>query len=97
MKSPTYSFDGAAILLTGNGDFTVKRFIGKFEAYQRTYVLIPFDKKYHAFLYLLIRHYLSQITSRKRGSVIKFITKGNIADFKFKIPNINIDNKLLFF
>ena len=94
LKAPDYSFEGAAILLAGNGDFNVKRYIGKFEAYQRTYVLIPFDRKYHSFLYLTMKHYLQEITGGSRGSVIKFITKGNIADFEVTLPQINIDDKL---
>ena len=94
LKAPDYSFEGAAILLAGNGDFNVKRYIGKFEAYQRTYVLIPFDRKYHSFLYLTMKHYLQEITGGSRGSVIKFITKGNIADFEVVLPQINIDDKL---
>jgi type I restriction enzyme S subunit len=53
IKAPSYSFEGAAILLTGNGDFNVKRYIGKFEAYQRTYVLMPYEIKYFSFLFLL--------------------------------------------
>ena len=94
LKAPNYSFDGAAILLAGNGDFNVKRYIGRFEAYQRTYVLIPFDQRYHSFLYLTIKYYLQEITGGSRGSVIKFITKGNIADFEISIPNDDISNKL---
>ena len=94
LKAPNYSFEGAAILLAGNGDFNVKRYIGKFEAYQRTYVLIPFDTKYHSFLYLAIKHYLQEITGGSRGSVIKFITKGNIADFEIALPLESIDDKL---
>ena len=95
LKAPDYSFDGAAILLAGNGDFNVKRYVGKFEAYQRTYVLIPFEQKYHAYLYLLIKYYLPKITGGSRGSVIKFITKGNIANFEFSFPNIEDDDKFL--
>ena len=94
LNAPDYSFEGAAILLAGNGDFNVKRYIGKFEAYQRTYVLIPFDRKYHSFLYLTIKYYLKEITGGSRGSVIKFITKGNIADFEIAMPRENIDDKL---
>jgi type I restriction enzyme, S subunit len=96
LKAPSFSFEGAAILLTGNGDFNVKRFIGKFEAYQRTYVLIPYDVKYFSFLYTLMRFYLSEITGGHQGSVINFITKGMITEFKFNLPNehINIDEKL---
>ena len=94
LKSPNYSFNGKAILLTGNGDFNVKRYEGKFEAYQRTYVLIPYKEKYFGFLFTLIKSFLTQITGGAQGSVIRFITQGMIADFKFLFPKTNIDKKL---
>jgi len=87
IKAPSFSFDGAAILLSGNGDFNVKRYIGKFEAYQRTYVLMPYEVKYLSFLFTLMRYFLSDITGGHQGSVINFITKGMITDFTFSMPN----------
>lgn len=95
LRAPSYSFNGHAILLAGNGDFNIKRYIGKFEAYQRTYVLIPFESKYHTYLYLLIKYYLKEITGGYRGSVIRFITKGNIANFEFSFPKESFDDKLV--
>lgn len=86
IKAPSYSFDGSAILLAGNGDFSIKRYIGKFEAYQRTYVLIPYDVNYFGFLYTIMKYFLSEITGGFRGSVINFITKGMITDFRFNLP-----------
>ena len=86
-----YSFEGKAILVAGNGDFNVKRYNGKFEAYQRTYVLIPDNPKLAGILYYAISKGLSDITIGARGSVINFITKGNIADYKIAIPNNLID------
>lgn len=86
LKAPDYSFEGHAILLSGNGDFNVKRYIGKFEAYQRTYVLIPYKPKLLNLLYIIIKHFLTDITSEHRGSVINFITKGMITNFTFRIP-----------
>ena len=77
-----FSFDNSAILVAGNGDFSVKVYEGKFEAYQRTYVLIPNEKKILGFLYYAIKSNLEKLTSGFRGSVIKFITKGHIEDFK---------------
>lgn len=82
-----YSFDGDAILVAGNGDFNVKYYSGKFEAYQRTYVLIPNNKKLSGVLFFAIRHNLDEITSGSRGSVISFITKGHIENFKVVFPN----------
>ena len=94
LQAPDYSFEGKAILLAGNGDFNVKRYEGKFEAYQRTYVLIPYEDKYFGFLYTLIKFYLNQITGGAQGSVIQFITKSMIDDFTFLLPKINCDSRL---
>ena len=82
----SYSFEGNAILVAGNGDFNVKMYNGKFEAYQRTYVLIPYNPLYTAWLFYAVKFHLDEITSAARGSVIKFITKGNLADFQFAAP-----------
>lgn len=81
-----YSFDGNAILVAGNGDFNVKWYSGKFEAYQRTYVLIPYESHLTSWLYYAVKYHLNEITSAARGSVIKFITKGNLEDFSFYAP-----------
>ncbi len=85
-KAPGYSFEGSAILVAGNGDFNVKYYKGKFEAYQRTYVLIPHNEKLSGLLYFLIKENLSEITSGHRGSVIKFITKGDLEKYKIIMP-----------
>lgn len=68
-----YAFDTKAIIIAGNGDISVKYYEGKFNAYQRTYVLNP--RKY---FYLFLKECENSILSLKsfsRGSVIKFITK----------------------
>ena len=85
--APSYSFDGSAILVAGNGDFNIKYYTGKFEAYQRTYVLMPHDKELLGFLYFLMKKDLSLITGGSCGSVIKFITKGMIKNYKSLLPN----------
>lgn len=91
-KAPNYSFDAHAILLAGNGDFNLKLYRGKFEAYQRTYVLVPSDERLVGLLYFLMKMKLSEITGGSRGSVIKFITKGMIENYKCALPG---DAKLI--
>ena len=81
-----YSFEGNAILVAGNGDFNVKWYNGKFEAYQRTYVLIPYNPRYSSWLYYAVKYNLAKITSAARGSVIRFITKANLENFSFLAP-----------
>ncbi|QHU93435.1 restriction endonuclease subunit S [Candidatus Saccharibacteria bacterium oral taxon 488] len=92
--APSYSFDGSAILVAGNGDFNIKYYTGKFEAYQRTYVLIPHNEELLGFLYFLMKKDLSLITGGSRGSVIKFITKGMIENYRVELPD---DNNLAVF
>ena len=82
-----YSFDANAILLAGNGDFNVKRYNGKFEAYQRTYVLIPYQEGQVGWIYNLIKYNLTKIVSGYKGSVINYLTKGMIEKFKIAVPN----------
>ena len=86
-----YSFEGNAILVAGNGDFNVKFYNGKFEAYQRTYVLIPDNPRFSAWLFYVSKYNLNKITASARGSVIKFITKGCLEDFSFYAPS-NLDD-----
>ena len=90
-RAPSYSFEGSAILLAGNGDFNIKYYTGKFEAYQRTYVLMPYNEGFLGFLYFLMKKDLALITGGSRGSVIKFITKGMIENYKVTLPD---DSKL---
>ena len=99
LKTDSYSFNDSAILLAGNGDFNIKWYRGKFEAYQRTYVLIPYDKNNLGYLFFAMKHFLDLITGASQGSVIKFITKGMIENFKIIYPNnikfINFFNQIL--
>ena len=74
-------------MIAGNGDFNVKYYSGKFEAYQRTYVLIPYNPKLSGLLFTAIKHNLSNITTGFRGSVINFITKGHIDDYLVTFPD----------
>ena len=75
-------FEGNAILLSGNGDFSVKHFRGKFNAYQRTYVLSPYEEKHYAVTYLGTEMAIRGFKKQSSGSIIKFITKGDVE----KIP-----------
>ena len=82
-----YSFEADAILVAGNGDFNVKNYSGKFEAYQRTYVLIPQNELFCGWLYYVVKHHLPKATTAARGSVISFITKGILENIAFAVPD----------
>ena len=72
------AFNGKAILIAGNGDFNVKHYNGEFNAYQRTYVLIPKDEKYYGVLYLAATDKIDTFKKGANGSIVKFITKGDV-------------------
>ena len=87
IKAPSYSFDCSAVILAGNGDFNVKLYRGKFEAYQRTYVLSPANTEYLFLLYNAVRRNMNVLTKGASGSTIKFLTKGMIDSIDLLIPS----------
>lgn len=86
LKCNEYAFDGKAVLLAGNGSFSVKKYQGKFNAYQRTYVLIPENDKLFPCIYFAVKERIKSLTSGSRGSIVKFITKGDIEDIYIPLP-----------
>jgi type I restriction enzyme S subunit len=74
----SFVFDGSSVLIAGNGNFNVKHYTGKFNAYQRTYVLIPSEIKYYAQLYFAAKDSISKFAKGSNGSIVKFITKGDV-------------------
>ncbi|EMK6841534.1 TPA: restriction endonuclease subunit S [Vibrio cholerae] len=86
LRCDNYVFNGQAVLLAGNGSFLVKKFEGKFNAYQRTYVLMPRDELLFAPLYFAVNNRVTALTSGSRGSIVKFITKGDIEDIYVPLP-----------
>ena len=86
IKSPSYSFDTSAVILAGNGDFNVKLYRGKFEAYQRTYVLEPNDTNMLYLLFFCISENMNRLVTGASGSTIKFLTKGMIESLDLYEP-----------
>jgi type I restriction enzyme S subunit len=75
----TYSFDTSAVILAGNGDFNLKSYSGKFDAYQRTYVIEPLGWEL-GFCFWLMSAQIKRITDSQRGSAIPYLRLGDIAD-----------------
>lgn len=93
IKAPSYSFDCDAVILAGNGDFNVKLYRGKFEAYQRTYVFSPFNSEHLYLLYHAVRENMGQLFQGASGSTIKFLTKRMLEDIIIYIPNEQLLDK----
>lgn len=89
IKSPAYSFDTSAVILAGNGDFNVKLYRGKFEAYQRTYVLEPNDTNMLYLLFFCVLENMNRLATGASGSTIKFLTKGMIESLDLYEPALD--------
>ena len=87
LKCDDYKFEGNSILIAGNGDFNVKYYNGKFNAYQRTYVIQPYEIKYTGLLYLNCKESIIKFTKGSNGSIVKFITVKDIQNIKIIIGN----------
>ena len=85
--SAEYSFDCEAILVAGNGDVgNLHYFSGKFEAYQRTYVLHSFLEDTGFIFHELTNHLMSRLNHGKIGSSIPYITIEQLYAFLLPLP-----------
>jgi len=73
----TFAFDDKVILIAGNnasGNFHLNKYNGKFNAYQRTYVLTAKDNCNLDFVYYALKIALQKIKEQSQGSQTKFLT-----------------------
>lgn len=95
-----YAFDQEALLLAGNnaaGKYDVKHYKGKFNAYQRTYVLtLKQDWSYQLFRYQL-EDKLTYLQEQSKGSNTRYITLKILGDLEFIVPPVELQNKFAVF
>ncbi len=85
--SDSYSFDTEAILVAGNGDVgNLNYFSGKFEAYQRTYVLYEFAVNVRYLWNQLDAFLMPSLGVGKIGTSIPYIKMENLQNFEFDLP-----------
>ena len=91
LKISTYSYDCECVLVAGNGDLNVKYYNGKFDAYQRTYIIEDNGSGtlYIPYLYFFMERYVEQLRKQSIGGVIKYIKLGNLTDAIIELPDIN--------
>lgn len=91
LKISTYSYDCECVLVAGNGDLNVKYYNGKFDAYQRTYIIQSngSGKLYIPYLYYFMERYVEELRKQAIGGVIKYIKLENLTDALIELPPIN--------
>ncbi len=95
-----FAFDTEAILLAGNnasGDFNVKHYTGKFNAYQRTYVItVPDENKLdYRYLYFQMLKNLKQFKKQSVGANTKFLKLGMIKEMQLALPKISEQKQIV--
>ena len=85
----TYSYDCAALLVAGNGDVGyTQKYVGKFEVYQRTYVLYDFKNVDIDFVYYLMAgEFQEWAYSKLMGNTMPYIKMGVLSEFQVPVPS----------
>lgn len=97
LLSDTYLYDGAAIIVAGNGAYTgrTRFYDGKFELYQRTYGLTlkdGFDKDNIYGLYVFMKTIFEpDKMGGTHGSAIPYIVLSDLTDYKLKYNKNEFD------
>ena len=92
-----YSYDQESLLIAGNGDVgNVKYYNGKFEAYQRTYILSGFQDVEPIYLYHILDNTLkATLEKQKLGNTMPYIKMGMLSDYKIPLPPIEIQREIV--
>lgn len=90
LRISDYSYDCECALVAGNGDLNVKYYNGKFDAYQRTYIVEARPEKksqlHVRYLYHFLETYLETLREQSIGGIIKYIKLGNLTDAQIPLP-----------
>lgn len=91
-KINSYAFDCEALLLAGNnaaGIYDVKHYKGKFNAYQRTYVLRLMNEKWSYILFKRqLEDKLQYLQSQSKGTNTRYLTLGILNELRFVVPPV---------
>lgn len=95
----SFAFDIEAVLLAGNnaaGKFSIKYYNGKFNAYQRTYVINAKSNisLLNRYLYFALSLQLTKLQNLSTGAATKFLTLGILKQIYIPIPNLKIQEKI---
>ncbi len=97
-KINEYAFDTSAILISGNGSQVghLNQYEGKFNAYQRTYVLDNFKLVIKPFLFHFMDAYLKPyiMVNCKKGSV-PYITLPMLQSFNVPVPPLEVQREIV--
>ena len=95
-----WAYDTEAVLLAGNnasGNYTAKYYKGKFNAYQRTYIIESANEEELNIRYLCyaLNQQLRLLKTMSSGSTTKFLTVRMLDNLDIPLPSINIQTEIV--
>ena len=90
-----YVYDDEVVLVAGNGDLNVKYYKGKFNAYQRTYILSNNSNVRMKYLYYFLDKYIEVLRHQSIGGVIKYIKLNNLSNAQVPMMSIPEQEKII--
>lgn len=93
----TYAFDTDALLISGNGANVgyIHHYTGKFNAYQRTYVLDQFQEDINYVHVFLNRFLSSRIDAEKKAGNTPYIVLSTLSNMEIYIPDETTTKQLV--
>ena len=100
LRINTWAYDTEAVLLAGNnasGNYTAKYYSGKFNAYQRTYIIETADSEILSvrFLCYAINQQLRLLKTMSSGSTTKFLTIRMLHNLDIPCPDIKVQDRII--
>ena len=98
LRIDKYAYDCECVLIAGNGDLNVKYYNGKFNAYQRTYIISLKDgtnKVLVKYIYKFFEKYIERLRQVSVGGVIKYIKLGDLTTAQLPVPPIAEQEKIV--
>lgn len=92
-----YAFDDEALLISGNGENVgyIHYYKGKFNAYQRTYILTGFNEDIFFIKYYLEKYLPERIKKEVHAGGTPYIKKSTISEMTIKIPSTIEEQKAI--
>ena len=90
LQISSFSYDCECVLVAGNGDLNVKYYSGKFDAYQRTYIVESVDKAKLdvRYLFYFLSLYVQKLRLMSIGGVIKYIKLDYLTEARLPLPEL---------
>ncbi len=91
-----YAFDTNALLISGNGANVgyIHHYNGRFNAYQRTYVLDRFDQNIIFIKYFLEENLHARIFKEKKEGNTPYIVLGTLTEMELMLPSVKEQTKI---